>query len=164
MSPQHVKVCRQKWRQLRCSAVGRSKNLGWEKKNYENWIVLLLVLPNPEEAAPATPRIRQPWDGMSLCKNILCFGMVKGVCSWFGQKLGIFLWRNKKLHFGKSALFSTLHSEHDYLLSKCIIFQWRDIMIIDIIKRIKFSNVAHCLGRIYYAWKMRALNGQWFHI
>ena len=97
MSPQHVKVCRQKWRQLRCSAVGRSKNLGWEKNNfYENWIVLLLVLPNPEEAAPATPRIRQPWDGMSLCKNILCFGMVKGVCSWFGQKLGIFLWRNKK--------------------------------------------------------------------
>ena len=52
MSP-HVKVCRQKWRQLRCSAVGRSENLGSEKMIfYENLIVLLLVLPNLEEVAP----------------------------------------------------------------------------------------------------------------
>ena len=34
MSPQHVKVCSQKWRQLSCSAVGRSVNLGREKKNF----------------------------------------------------------------------------------------------------------------------------------
>ena len=53
---------------------------------------------------------------MSLCKNVLCFGMVKRVCSWFGQKLGIFLWRNKKVHFGKSALFFNL-AQRTWLLT-----------------------------------------------
>ena len=109
ITPLHVKVCRQKWRQLRCSAVGKSENLEWEKIIFdENRIVLLLVLPNLEEVAQSAPRpsrIHRLCDGMSLCKNVLCFGMVKRVCSWFGQKLGIFLWRNKKVHFGKSAFF-----------------------------------------------------------
>ena len=110
----------------------------------ENRIVLLLVLPNLEEVAPSAPRpsrIHRLCDGMSLCKNVLCFGMVKRVCSWFGQKLGIFLWRNKKVHFGKSALFFQPCTANMITYFQNALYFNDDIMIIDIIKRIKSSNV-----------------------
>ena len=144
--PQHVKVCRQKWRHLRCSAVGRFKNLEWEKIIFdENWIVMLLVLPNLVEVAPVTlqnpPALR--WY-VTLQKCTLL---------WHGQRCMQLVWSETRYFslekknytlakvVAKVHFFATLHSEHDYLLSKCIIFQWRDIMIIDIIKRIKSSNV-----------------------
>ena len=142
MSP-HVKVCRQKWWQLRCSAVGRVENLGSEKIIFgEDRIVLLLVLPRKLPPRPPWPsRIHRPCDGMSLCKNKLWFGMVKRVCSWFGQKLGIFLWGNKKVHFSKSALFFQPCTANMITYFQNALYFNDDIMIIDIIKRIKSSNV-----------------------
>ena len=119
--PQHVKVCRQKWRHLRCSAVGRFKNLEWEKIIFdENWIVMLLVLPNLGEVAPVTlqnpPALR--WY-VTLQKCTLL---------WHGQRCMQLVWsetryfslEKKKLHFGKSrgksALFCNL-AQRTWLLT-----------------------------------------------